>query len=234
MKLLKDFSKKELEDLQKGQKIMTNMLKEFDNICRTNALKYWCVGGTLIGAVRHKGWIPHDADIDVAMLKSDYEQLQNIIQKRLSKNYWFQDKSTDKYYKSDVGKIRYLYAQYDDYKCQDWHNGIQLDIFVFKDNQEKILSAPYEGKGDIKSIEKNIIFPLKELYFDDVLVYVPNNYEKYCIDAWGSFPPNELPFEKQYPHEGRISFVIPHWMLKKYPNLYVTGSCHSRGSQRHG
>ena len=38
MKLLKDFSKKELADLQKGQKIMTNMLKEFDNICRTNGL----------------------------------------------------------------------------------------------------------------------------------------------------------------------------------------------------
>ena len=95
-------------------------------------------------------------------------------------------------------------------------------IFLYlKIIREKILSAPYEGKGDIKSIEKNIIFPLKELYFDDVLVYVPNDYEKYCIDAWGSFPPNELPFEKQYPHEGRISFVIPTWMLKKNIQTYI-------------
>ena len=179
MKLFKDFSKKELVNLQKGQIIMTNMLKEFDNICRTNRLKYWCVGGTLIGAVRHKGWIPHDADIDVAMLKSDYERLQNIIQKNLSKDYWFQNISTDKYYKSYVGKIRYLYAQYDDWKDESWHNGLQLDIFVFKDNHNDILLAPYEGKGDIKSIARNIIFPLKELYFDDVLVYVPNDYKKY-------------------------------------------------------
>ena len=107
------------------------MFKEFDNICRTNGLKYWCVGGTLIGAVRHNGWIPHDADIDVAMLESDYKQLQNIIQKNLSKDFWFQDKSTDKYYISTISKIRYLYAWYEDNPTQKWHHGIQMDIFVF-------------------------------------------------------------------------------------------------------
>ena len=129
MKLLINYSPEELDAHKKGQSV-ADMLKEFDHICRSNGLKYWCVGGTLIGAVRHNGWIPHDADIDVAMLKSDYEKLQNIIQEKLSKDYWFQDISTDKYYKSPIGKIRYLYAQYDDYKCEDWHNGIQLDIFV--------------------------------------------------------------------------------------------------------
>jgi len=222
MKLLKDFSKKELADLQKGQKIMTNMLKDFDNICRTNGLKYWCVGGTLIGAVRHKGWIPHDADIDVAMLKSDYEQLQNIIQKKLSKDYWFQDKSTDKYYKSNIGKIRYLYAQYDDYKCQDWHNGIQLDIFVLTEVSESNLLIANKNNGFYfgEKIKKQMIFPLKELVFENIKVSVPNNYEQYCIDAWGGCPPPKLPLYKQYPHEGRISFTIPIWMKKKYPQLY--------------
>lgn len=219
MKLLKDYSEQELVNLKKGQLIMTNMLKEFDNICRNNGLKYWCVGGTLIGCVRHKGWIPHDGDIDVAMLKSDYEILQNIIQKELSNDYWFQDKSTDKYYKSHIGKIRYLYAHYDDYKCEDWHNGIQLDIFIFEENNNS-LKAPYEGNGDIKSIMKNIIFPLKEMYFDDILVYIPNEFVQYCINFWGSYPPKELSLEQQYSHEGRISFSIPQWMIKKYDNLY--------------
>lgn len=91
------------------------MLREFDNICRNNNLKYWCVCGTLIGVVRHKGWIPFDADIDIAMLEKDYKKLRNIIQNKLSKDYWFQDKTIDKYYKSEIGKIRYLYALYDDY-----------------------------------------------------------------------------------------------------------------------
>ena len=186
MKLLKDFSKKELEDLQKGQKIMTNMLKEFDKICRTNGLKYWCVGGTLIGTVRHKGWIPHDADIDVAMLDTDFKILENIIQEQLPRNLWFQTSKTDKYFKRPNGNTNYLAPRIRDLNscylnCQDgqlWHNGLQLDIFVFQDTMNNILRAPYEGKGDIKSIAKNVIFPLKELYFDEVLVYVPNEYNK--------------------------------------------------------
>jgi glycerol-3-phosphate cytidylyltransferase len=218
MKLLKHFTEQELTDLQKGQKIMTDMLKEFDNICRTNGLKYWCVGGTLIGAVRHKGWIPHDADIDVAMLKSDYEQLQNIIQEKLSKHYWFQDKSTDKYYNAKIGKIRYLYAEYVDYKPQHWHNGIQLDIFV-NELKNDILSPTF-CNHDSKPYKYDLIFPLQEIFFEDIKVYVPNQLQKYCIDAWGGYPPPQLPIDKQSPHEGRISFTVPIWMKDKYPFLY--------------
>ena len=218
MKLLKDFSKDELSDLQKGQKIMTDMLREFDSICRTNGLKYWCVGGTLIGAVRHKGWIPHDADIDVAMLKADYEKLQQIIQKHVSKDYWFQDKATDKYYKSDIGKLRYLYAHYGDYTCQDWHNGIQLDIFV--NTLKNDILTPIACMNDSQPYRYDLIFPLQELVFEDVKVYVPHQLHKYCTGAWGGYPPPQLPITKQYPHEGRISFTIPMWMKEKYPVLY--------------
>lgn len=187
MKLLKNFSEKERNSHRKGQEIMTNMLREFDNICRTNNLKYWCVGGTLIGAVRHKGWIPHDADIDVAMLKADYKKLQSIIQTKLSKMYWFQDKSSDKYYKSRIGKIRYLYAHYDDYKCEDWHNGIQLDIFVHTLKND--ILTPNPCMDDVHPYKYNFIFPLGEIFFEDIKVYVPNQLQKYCINAWGGYPP---------------------------------------------
>ena len=84
---IKTLTKEEIDNLRKGQLIMTNMLREFDKICRENGLKYWCTGGTLIGAIRHKGWIPHDADIDVSMLEEDYEKLKPIIQNKLSKDF---------------------------------------------------------------------------------------------------------------------------------------------------
>ena len=153
---------------------MSDMLRQFDKICRRNNLKYWCCGGTLIGAVRHKGWIPYDADVDVSMLEDDYKKLQCIIQQELPKYYWFQDKSTDKYYNIvSLGKIRYLYAIYKDYYLQTSHNGLQLDIFIYKDNGS-ILQAPYEGNdgNDIKSIPRETIFPLKQLYFSNILVLV--------------------------------------------------------------
>lgn len=228
MKLLINYSPEELDTHKKGQSIMADMLKEFDHICRSNGLKYWCVGGTLIGAVRHKGWIPHDADIDVAMLKSDYVKLQNIIQEKLSKDYWFQDISTDKYYKSSIGKIRYLYAQYDDWKCQDWHNGIQLDIFItdYKFNKGDIFPGQnkkpivmYQDGGRHREANIDLIFPLKELTFNDITVYVPNKYHEYLTICWGDYM-KLPPINQRYPHEGRISFSIPQWMKVKYPNLY--------------
>lgn len=52
---------------------MLKLLRVFDEICRKNNLKYWLDGGTLIGAIRHNGFIPWDDDIDVAMLSDDYE-----------------------------------------------------------------------------------------------------------------------------------------------------------------
>ena len=215
----KQLTEEESKTLKKGQQMMTNMLAEFDNICRTNGLKYWCVGGTLIGTVRHKGWIPYDADIDVGMLESDYKKLQKIIQKKLSQDFWFQDKSTDKYYKEDIGKIRYLYAQYEDSKNEKWHNGLQLDIFIFKNETDFLIPICCED-SDIKKVSRNMIFPLKELVFENIKVNVPNKYEQYCIDNWGGCPPPQLPVDKQFPHEGRISFTIPTWMKKKYPQLY--------------
>lgn len=218
MKLLVNFTEDELESHKKGQKVMTRMLKDFDKVCRDNNIKYWCVGGTLIGAVRHSGWIPHDADVDIAMMETDYEKLKPIIQDNLSKDFWFQDKTTDKHYYSKIGKVRYLYAHYNDYKCQDWHNGLQLDIFV--NTLQNDILTPYQCNNDSQPINFNMIFPLKEILFEDVKVYVPNELEKYCMNAWGDCPPPELSYYQKYPHEGRISFTIPKWMKDKYPTLY--------------
>ena len=213
-----ELTSKDIYNLKKGQKIMTNMFKEFDRICRKYNLKYWCVGGTLIGAVRHQGWVPWDGDVDLAMVDSDYKKLQRIIQNNLPKGMWFQDKTTDPNYTSDIGKIRDLNSNYVDSKNRLWHNGVQIDIFVFTKKGDMLTISKFNG--DIRNIKYNMIFPVKEVIFENLKVYIPNNTKEFLINSWGSYPP-ELPIiDKRKPHEGRISFKVPKWTKLMYPNFY--------------
>ena len=72
---------KKIDDLKSVQKLEFDILKVMDTFLKKNDLKYFLLYGTLIGAIRHEGFIPWDDDIDVGMLRSDYERLKKIAQK---------------------------------------------------------------------------------------------------------------------------------------------------------
>ena len=77
-------SKSKLTSLQQE---LLNMLKWFDGFCRDNNLQYFAVGGTLLGAVRHNGFIPWDDDIDVAMPRPDYDRLAELMGSKIFDHY---------------------------------------------------------------------------------------------------------------------------------------------------
>ena len=79
--------------LRKAQLIMLDMLIEFDAICKKHQLQYWLDSGTLLGAVRHQGFIPWDDDIDICMERNDYQKFIQICSQELSKEYFLQTKT---------------------------------------------------------------------------------------------------------------------------------------------
>lgn len=73
----------ENKDLREIQKIELQILKKIREICDKNNITYFLIGGTLLGAVRHEGFIPWDDDLDIAMFREDYERFIKIAQKEL-------------------------------------------------------------------------------------------------------------------------------------------------------
>src|SRR5690554_4763759 len=117
--------------IQEIQKIQLGILKEVNDICKKHNILYSLYGGTLLGAVRHSGFIPWDDDIDIAMLRSDYEKFLKVAPNELSKEYFLQTYNTDKKCIFPFAKIRKngtLFIE-NGSKGIKMHQGIFIDIF---------------------------------------------------------------------------------------------------------
>ena len=139
-----------MSSLQIAQKKMIKMLEMFHNICLKLNIKYWSLGGTLIGAVRHSGFIPWNGDVEVAMLLDDYKILEKHIQDELPSTMYFFGMHFP-----GLAKIRDLYSSYTEQsdKNHNNHHGLQLDIFIYnvsQKNGEKQILSIHTGLDDYK------------------------------------------------------------------------------------
>lgn len=121
------------EDLRKLQLIELDILLELDRICRKHKIRYWLSAGTLLGAVRHGGFIPWDDDMDIRMMRADYERFCKVCEEELdTERFFLQNYKTDPGYRWFYAKMRrkgtqYLRAGQEAIKCM---SGVSIDIFV--------------------------------------------------------------------------------------------------------
>lgn len=123
------------KEFQRMQQLELELLIEFDRICRKFNIKYVIWGGTMLGAIRHKGFIPWDDDADVAMTREEYEKFKAVTCDLDPNICFFQDNTTDSEYRWGYGKLRrsgtkYVRLGQEHLKCK---TGVFIDIFPYDD-----------------------------------------------------------------------------------------------------
>lgn len=123
-----EYSEDELKHLQK---VLLMMLKDFHELCEENNITYFLCGGTTIGAIRHRGFIPWDDDIDLMMFRKDYNKLCNIISEFEEKYDFLSIESTKDYYRF-YAKLSLKGTKTNEIwdRNTNFTLGIALDIFV--------------------------------------------------------------------------------------------------------
>lgn len=168
---------RELEDLQNCE---LDILKQFINVCDKLNVNYFVIGGTLIGAVRHKGFIPWDDDIDVCMLREDYEKFLREGQKYLDDKYFIQTYKTDNEYPNNFAKIRNSETTFieSSIKHLNINHGVYIDIFpldnLYKYNKFKSKLISYSLLYDFFKQSNN---RLKRI-FNKIAKFIYGNQDK--------------------------------------------------------
>lgn len=131
--------------LRRAQLRMLYILQEVDKICRRHGIEYFLDGGSLIGAVRHGGFIPWDDDLDIAIMLKDYKRLRRLLVKELPEDLVLQDLRTDRNYPLLICKVRDRKSYFEDKEHGNLkENGIFLDIIPM----EKVPSMKWKEKMD--------------------------------------------------------------------------------------
>lgn len=117
--------------MQAIHKVELDMFKEFIQVCEKLNLRYYCIGGTALGAVRHEGFIPWDDDIDVGMPLSDYHKFLKEGQQYLSDNLFIQCHETEPNMPWYFSKIRNTSTTFVEEYVKDYpiNHGVYIDIF---------------------------------------------------------------------------------------------------------
>ena len=120
-------------EMKKLWAVELDLLVEFDRVCRKHGITYFADSGTLLGAVRHKGFIPWDDDIDVAMFREDYRKLVRVAEQEFQHPYFFQTPYSDPGLVMGGSRLRNsdttLISDFENHRPYQ-NKGCFIDIFV--------------------------------------------------------------------------------------------------------
>ncbi len=122
------------EELKQVQEIQRELIGEVKRICKKCGIHFNMVGGTMLGAIRHKGYIPWDDDADIGFLRAEYEKFREACKKELNHDkYYMQDLRDTEGYRWGYGKLRRKGTEFVRFgqEFMPYEQGIFIDLMPF-------------------------------------------------------------------------------------------------------
>lgn len=180
--------------------------KEIKRVCEKNNIRFFMVAGTQLGATRHQGFIPWDDDMDVGMVRTEYEKFTEACKNDLGENFFFQTWDSDHEYPFSYGKVLLRNTRVKEIFSEESQaqKGIFVDVFPFdnapnsREEQEKqakrifvLRRAMWLKKGYGKNIKKqsakqHIKFTISRLVFAFVPYSILKNNLTKCLKQYNS------------------------------------------------
>lgn len=178
-----DFEKYKIPETTK--QILLLMMEKIHSILTKNNIKYWVDGGSLLGAVRHKGIIPWDDDIDIGVLDKDFEKLIPLFLKELyTDDIQIKVQRTTK----DMIKVFVSDLWFKNKETGQIIGTPTLDIFKYTKANNRIELASLKDRQRFKNCYylKHELFPLKEYKFDNITVMGADMPLGYLVRYYGA------------------------------------------------
>lgn len=169
-----------MEDLRTLQMLQLKLAKEVKRICEKNHIAYFLEAGSCLGAVRHNGFIPWDDDLDMGMLRKDYERFIKACKSDLGAEYFLQTNDSDEHFGYVFAKLRLKGTHFTEkIAAQSKSNdGIYIDIF------------PYDKVPDDEKLRRRLGYKVR---FYSLLLRIKCRYKPWIynggIKEWIKYAP---------------------------------------------
>lgn len=221
--------------LRRAQLRMLDILLVVDGICQKHNIPYFLDGGSCLGAVRHKGFIPWDDDLDISVMRKDFLKLRKILPKEIPSNLVYQDETTDRNYCMKIAKVRDKNSIMHDFDGESKlaEIGIFLDIIPYEPilsfRLKKFIDAIYgrcfrriKNFSDSK-IEKVIAYLLwipsiSLVYSARILAALFNSQKISHVYGWAAY--NSVNRKDVFPCK-TIEFEDKQIYVPKNPDLFL-------------
>lgn len=162
--------------LRQAQLKMLGMLQVVDDICQKHELDYWLEGGTLLGAMRHQGFIPWDDDLDISMPRASFEKFMRLAPKEIPESMWLQTVKTDPGYFNFLVPLKIRdrdsrFLEMHETGDEPYQQGIFIDVFVY----DAMPTDPKKRKL-YKLMAKKILRLLRHKYTSIAMGHHPRLY----------------------------------------------------------